>query len=106
MAPFRTQFDAASRSRDVDLALLYGIARQESRFSPDIVSSAGAVGLMQLMPGTARWVAKELGRTDYRAAAIADVELNTLFGACFRKTASAGSFLEACMFMPAQNILT
>ena len=50
MAPFRTQFDAASRSRDVDLALLYGIARQESRFSPDIVSSAGAVGLMQLMP--------------------------------------------------------
>jgi soluble lytic murein transglycosylase len=85
MAPFRTEFDAASRSHDVDVTLLYGIARQESRFSPDIVSSAGAVGLMQLMPGTARWVAHQLGRKDYRAAAIADVELNTLFGAYYFK---------------------
>ena len=85
MAPFRTEFDAASRSHDVDVALLYGIARQESRFSPDIVSSAGAVGLMQLMPGTARWVAKQLGRKDYRAGTIADVELNTLFGAYYFK---------------------
>ena len=85
MTPFRTEFDAASRKNDVDAALLYGIARQESRFSPDIVSSAGAVGLMQLMPGTARWVAKEMGRKDYRATAIGDVELNTLFGAFYFK---------------------
>jgi len=85
LAPFRTEFDAASRSHDVDEALLYAIARQESRFSPDIVSSAGAVGLMQLMPGTARWVADQTGRSDYSAAAIADVELNTLFGAYYFK---------------------
>ena len=85
LAPFRTEFDAASRSNDVDVALLYGIARQESRFSPDIVSSAGAVGLMQLMPGTARWVANQLGRKDYRASAIADVDLNTQFGAFYFK---------------------
>ena len=56
------------RAHDVDVALLYGIARQESRFAPDIVSSAGAVGLMQLMPGTARWVAKQLARNDFRPA--------------------------------------
>jgi soluble lytic murein transglycosylase len=85
LAPFRPEFDAASRSHDVDVALLYGIARQESRFSPDIVSSAGAVGLMQLMPGTARWVAKQLGRNDYRPAAIADAGTNTLFGAYYFK---------------------
>jgi soluble lytic murein transglycosylase len=85
MTPFRTEFDAASRKNDVDAALLYGIARQESRFSPDIVSSAGAVGLMQLMPGTARWVAKEMGRKDYRAASIGEIELNTLFGAFYFK---------------------
>ncbi len=85
MAPFRAEFDAASRNNDVDVAMLYGIARQESRFSPDIVSSAGAVGLMQLMPGTARWVAQQLGRKDYRSAAISDVELNTLFGAYYFK---------------------
>lgn len=85
LAPFRSEFDAASRGNDVDVSLLYGIARQESRFSPDIVSSAGAVGLMQLMPGTAKWVAQQLGRKDYRAAGIADVELNTQFGAYYFK---------------------
>ena len=68
------------------MALLYGIARQESRFVPDIVSSAGAVGLMQLMPRHGA-----LGRQAARARrlprrrAIADVELNTQFGAYYFK---------------------
>jgi len=85
LAPFRTQFDTAAKANDVDVALLYGIARQESRFSPDIVSSAGAIGLMQLMPGTARWVAKQLNRNDFRPTLIGDTELNTQFGAYYFK---------------------
>lgn len=82
-APFRVEFAAAARDQGVDEALLYGIARQESRFVPDIVSSAGAVGLMQLMPGTARWVAGKVGRADYQPALIASVPLNTQFGAFY-----------------------
>ena len=85
LAPFRTDFDAAAKAHDVDVALLYGIARQESRFIPDIVSSAGAVGLMQLMPGTAKWVAKQTGRSDFRGTQIAQTELNTQFGAYYFK---------------------
>ena len=50
-----------------------------------IVSSAGAVGLMQLMPGTARWVAKQSGRTDYTPARINDLDVNTQFGAFYFK---------------------
>jgi len=83
LAPFRAEFGAASRDQGVDEALLYGIARQESRFVPDIVSSAGAVGLMQLMPSTARWVAGKLASTDFQPANIASVELNTQFGAYY-----------------------
>lgn len=83
MTPYRPQFEAAAREQGIDEELLYGIARQESRFIADIVSGAGAVGLMQLMPGTARWVAKQLAMTDYSPAQIADVQLNTQFGAFY-----------------------
>jgi soluble lytic murein transglycosylase len=96
LAPFRTEFEGAAKVYDVDIAMLYAIARQESRFTADIVSSAGAVGLMQLMPGTARWVAKQLSRADYRPSVIADTEINTLFGAYYFKY-----WLERLDSMPA-----
>jgi soluble lytic murein transglycosylase len=81
--PFRAHFEAAAKAHDVDAALLFAIARQESRFVPDIVSSAGAQGLMQLMPATARWVAKQLGQGSFRSAQITDLETNTSFGAYY-----------------------
>jgi len=83
LMPFRPQFATAAQEHEVDAALLFGIARQESRFVPDIVSSAGAVGLMQLMPPTAQWVAKQLKRPDFRPSQISDVTINTQFGAYY-----------------------
>ena len=85
LMPYREHFVAAARDQAADPALLFSLARQESRFAPDIVSSAGAVGLMQLMPPTARWVAKQMGRTDYQSAQIADLATNTQFGAFYFK---------------------
>ncbi len=85
LMPFREQFAAAAQENAVDIALLFGIARQESRFASDIVSSAGAVGLMQLMPPTAQWVAKQLNRADFRPSQISDAGLNTQFGAYYFK---------------------
>jgi soluble lytic murein transglycosylase len=83
MTPYQVEFAAAARDQGIDEELLYAIARQESRFAPDIVSSAGAIGLMQLMPGTARWVAKQLARTDFKSTEITQVDLNTQFGAFY-----------------------
>ncbi len=83
LMPYSSEFAAAARDQGVDPALLYGIARQESRFIPDIVSSAGAVGVMQLMPATARWVGKQLGRPDARPALNGHVGENTQFGAYY-----------------------
>jgi soluble lytic murein transglycosylase len=85
LTPYRTQFTAAAQEQGLDEELLYGIARQESRFVADIVSSAGAVGLMQLMPATARWVARKLDVRDYSPSRIADVDVNTKFGAFYFK---------------------
>jgi soluble lytic murein transglycosylase len=61
--PYPAQvFDAALQS-EVPAHLVYAIIREESRFETDAVSRAGAIGLMQLMPDTARRIAKrrELG---------------------------------------------
>ena len=78
--PYRTEIGAAARDYQIDEAWAFGLARQESRFVADIMSSAGAVGLMQLMPATARWVARQIGRADYRVSSLDQPELNAQMG--------------------------
>lgn len=51
--PFSDEINAAAARHKLDPALLAGLIRQESNFNPNAVSSAGARGLTQLMPGTA-----------------------------------------------------
>jgi soluble lytic murein transglycosylase len=83
LAPYRDVLSAAAKTYGLEEALVLGLVRQESRFIVDIVSSAGAVGLMQLMPATARWIAKKLGRSDFRTAQIALPEINAEFGSYY-----------------------
>ena len=52
--PFGAEIDAAARRHGIDPALLRGLVRQESGFDPAARSPAGAQGLTQLMPATAR----------------------------------------------------
>ena len=52
--PYSHLFNAASAKYGVDATLLASVAKQESGFNPKAVSSAGAQGLMQLMPATAK----------------------------------------------------
>jgi len=54
-------FSEGAQEQGVDLAWVYGIVRQESAFMDVAVSHAGAKGLMQLMPATAKMVARSIG---------------------------------------------
>jgi soluble lytic murein transglycosylase len=60
--------------------LVLSIMRQESGFQPTAVSSAGAVGLMQLMPATARLVSQQLGLGPVSADILATPRLNITLG--------------------------
>jgi soluble lytic murein transglycosylase len=80
--PYETEIDSAADAYDLDPAFVYGLVRQESRFVSDIVSSAGAAGLMQLMGPTARWAARKTGRST-RALKLDDPALNTQLGAYY-----------------------
>jgi len=70
---------AATRT-GVPLPLLMGLTRQESLFRVNARSSAGARGLMQLMPGTARSVARQLGLSQPRSTDLYQPELNIALG--------------------------
>ncbi|GEM_PF-4747287 len=60
-AAFKKCFINASRRYRVPLILLYGLAKTESNFNCRAFSISGAYGVMQIMPGTARWIKKRLG---------------------------------------------
>ena len=59
--PYDDEVEAAARRSGLSTSLLYAVLRQESLYQPWAVSSAGAVGLMQLLPSTARITAKREG---------------------------------------------
>jgi soluble lytic murein transglycosylase len=63
----------------VDQAYVYGLIRQESRFVTDARSAVGAGGLMQVMPGTAKWTAKKLG-LKFTPDMLTDREMNLKLG--------------------------
>lgn len=65
----------------LDKALVYAVIKVESDFKKDAISKSGALGLMQILPNTAKWIAKELGE-EYLKDKMFEPETNILYG-CF-----------------------
>jgi len=83
--PYRDYLQKASRSRAIDEAWVYGIIRQESRFMHYAKSSVGAGGLMQVMPATAKWIAKKLGLNGYHDGMLHDIDTNVNLGTYYMR---------------------
>jgi soluble lytic murein transglycosylase len=68
---------------DIDKAAVYAIARQESKFQINAVSGSGALGIMQLMPGTAKEMAGKMGVAYSPARLTSDGPYNALIGSTY-----------------------
>lgn len=79
-APYRDVMREYTVELELDEAWVYGLIRQESRFVTTARSSAGAGGLMQLMPATAKWVAKRLGLKAHHSELVNQVDTNISMG--------------------------
>jgi soluble lytic murein transglycosylase len=80
LAPYREQLGENARAQQLDEAWVLGLVRQESRFIPAVTSSAGAAGLMQIMPATAKWVARHMGMQDYSWERVTETGINAALG--------------------------
>jgi soluble lytic murein transglycosylase-like protein len=72
-----------AREFGLDLSLFRGLVRQESVFDAGARSKAGAIGLAQLMPQTAKGIARSVLRVRYRRAFLYDPGVNLRLGAAY-----------------------
>ena len=85
ITPYRELIEPQVRAQGLDLSWVYGLMRQESRFVSHAASSAGAQGLMQVMPATGRWVARKIGMAGYRRSHLQDPQTNVLLGTSYMR---------------------
>jgi soluble lytic murein transglycosylase len=76
----QTEFEKVAEKYQMDSWLLMAVARRESAFNPHARSHAGALGLMQLMPGTARDMARKSGINLKNTEAVLDPAINIELG--------------------------
>ena len=85
LTPFEDQVRPLARQQNVDESWVYGLMRQESRFVTEARSPVGASGLMQLMPATAKWVARRIGLREYRRHRVTELEINLMLGTSYMR---------------------
>jgi soluble lytic murein transglycosylase len=83
--PFRETMTLYAAPLGLDENWIYGLIRQESRFIMDARSSVGASGLMQLMPATARYVARKLAISNFSPQRVNDLDINIQLGTGYLK---------------------
>ena len=85
IAPFSDRVRPKADELALDNGWVYGLMRQESRFIMNAKSSVGAKGLMQLMPATAKWVAKKINLSNFHPARVTEMDTNVTLGTNYMK---------------------
>ncbi len=80
---YKDEIVTYAKQNGLDPLFVASIIKNESRFNPDAVSRKGAIGLMQIMPETGRWVANQMGFRGYDPEILRDPATNIMMGSWY-----------------------
>lgn len=102
---YQAYVERYAKQYDVPENLIYAVIRTESDFDPKAVSSVGAVGLMQMMPSTFRWLSDDMLGEHLEDGMLYDPETNIRYGVYYlrRLYDRYGSWQTACAAYNAGN---
>lgn len=103
ITPYRDLAESFSHEHNLDVAWVYGLMRQESRFIEHARSRVGAGGLMQIMPGTARWIGNKMGANRKVVNKVGQPETNIRFGTWYLNNLYSGLDKSAVLATAAYN---
>ena len=80
MWPYQNEIVTYARRNNIDPFLVAAVIKNESEFKPGAVSPVGAIGMMQIMPETGEWIAKQMGLDNYSIHSLYDPGVNIRMG--------------------------
>lgn len=105
---YKAEIIKNSHNFEVDPEIVASLIRVESSYRKDVVSSKGAVGLMQLLPSTAGWVASKIGMENFSQEMLYDANTNIMLGTYYIKYLlnKFGSLSEAiCAYNAGEGVV-
>ena len=80
MWPYQNEIVTYARRNNIDPFLVAAVIKNESEFRPGAVSSVGAIGMMQIMPETGEWIARQMGLDNYSIHSLYNPGINIRMG--------------------------
>lgn len=80
MWPYQNEIVTYANKSNIDPFLVAAVIKNESGFKPGAVSPVGAIGMMQIMPETGEWIARQMGLSSYRMQQLYDPKTNIRMG--------------------------
>ena len=80
MWPYQNELVTYARRNKIDPFLVAAVIKNESEFKPGAVSPVGAIGMMQIMPETGEWIAKQMGLDGYSIDSLYNPGINIRMG--------------------------
>ena len=83
MWPYQNEIVTYANKNNIDPFLVAAVIKNESGFKPGAVSPVGAIGMMQIMPETGEWIARQMGLSSYRVQQLYDPKTNIRMGCLY-----------------------